>query len=440
MLLLVVCVAVGATIVGAEADIDEEMLDWPGYAASEFVSRWHAGVLAGITLLLIAGLVSESRDLRLAQVPAVDPDLIFGVQFARGWRTALAGVMALCVLAKTAISRGLFEPPESLGFYCADPFTKYLWCFALIIALTAGVHSYGGMPPARRVTPLRTVIDIAVLGGALGIGAYVLLDYWTVPYLVHLATASVDSYLKQADSRFAAPTFEERQQFERLAALAYGGLIVAAMTGIVALRSERLARTRRLLPALTAALALAVCGSIAWRFFRTDFPRLSPDLAGAGLASTWWLAVGGAALAAVATTTAAYRIVALRKATCAHAIAIQPAWSFHYSRIAMLILTASTSVILSHFWEYGLTDAAYLVTSYDAYMELMIVVLAAKLIWLRTRRGRASRQIVVAPLSRRRFFAAWAGSAMWLAVAVPTLAASCYLYYFGPWFLRGGTG
>jgi hypothetical protein len=176
-------------------------------------------------------------------------------------------------------------------------------------------------------------------------------------------------------------------------------------------------------------------------FYRVAFPALSPDLAGAGLRSSWFEQLGGAILAAVAVAYASYRMA---RAAAVHSsaepvvvestttIASMPTIGFLLIGAAVFFFQIIRDSLASPYfstWE----SLASLFIYPDTYFMLANSVLSLQLGWLNWK-GRAITAIPVLPLQRSRFATAVVTLGALVVVAIPTLAAFGFAFWMGPWY------
>ena len=400
-------------------------------------SGWHFGLLAVVSVMAIAGLLSDVRALRRYERVGLlaDNDLRFSLRFAVIWRLTLAAILAFTLTAKVLLVRGLIDLPKDEFRFYEDPLTGYLLWLALGLALVVGLKA----PQSRRTAVWRTAIDVTVVAAAVALGRYIIEDAWCVPYLVHLICEDVDAALINATHRYGVTALSDRRLYDAASFVLAIAVVAAALAWVGAEKLPRNRRGWRATLGIVAGAFLAVAATISYWFYFLAFPKLSPDAAEAGLCSSWWRRLGGLAIGALLTAAIAHRGCTGPTENEAPPLEIPVPRAFHRSLLAGLLLSLSSLSLfalaarecIDNGWESG----AYFLLDSNNYLSFALLVLGLCIVWRRL--CRADDEVIeVRPLSARAFFLAWGAAALWLIVAVPSLAASGCLSWHGTWFLE----
>jgi hypothetical protein len=273
---------------------------------------------------------------------------------------------------------------------------------------------------------------------------YIVWDLLTVTYLVHLACHGVDAAQSAAHRRYPSRSFTDEFRGAALGLSATIAVLLAAYCLVKAFGrpAGHLARNRR---ALTSAFVLlagatAFCG---W-FYAREYPRISPDLAGAGVSGTWFQLLGGAVLAAMAVAYASYR-AAQAPAGAEMQFAGMKATSGLESVFTTLLLIAAALVffvqqiralvsVTGPTLSASISESlAYTLLIPDTYFMFGITVLTIQASWAACRQ-RKKPTLPVSAIDGRRFFAALLAWSLLTVVAVPTLLAAVLSFWLGPWY------
>jgi hypothetical protein len=185
-------------------------------------------------------------------------------------------------------------------------------------------------------------------------------------------------------------------------------------------------------------------------YYTAEFHRLSPEIAGAGLAAIWvdWLI--GTVFALTLVTIGAYQL----SRASGHTVEITAELShdlertaFHESSVCLLIIginavltvglyIASLASAHSLFgrsppvWAY-----ATMLSNPTSLLALALMLASLQLVWVRWRFRSRPVSWKIAGLSRSAFLRNWAALTILLVVAVPTLNAFAFILWLGPWNL-----
>jgi hypothetical protein len=184
-------------------------------------------------------------------------------------------------------------------------------------------------------------------------------------------------------------------------------------------------------------------------YHRYEFYRLSPDIAGAGLALTSVDLLAGAVLATFAVTAGAYSL-----ATKSEPVSIiSPDLSvdldrkaFHESFLVLLLLILNACVVLFSLVSSILTYKPFLgsltsgrFASFFCYptslLGLATLAVIIQLCWARWKSRSQVVPWVLHALSPQRFGAGWIMLALLVVVGIPTVRAFAFLLWLGPYNL-----
>ena len=175
---------------------------------------------------------------------------------------------------------------------------------------------------------------------------------------------------------------------------------------------------------------------------------MSPDVASAGFAATWFDWVVAIVLLLVLVTTAAYSLSVRAGAphTCTNEIGSPPNYALHESIFVALTLVAAASIDLVTTIRYTVTsafispldflaDLAETLVYPDTYLYLALLLAPIELCLLRWRRRDKTAGGSLMAVDPHRFAWNWIASGALVAVGLPTIGIYCFTFWLGPWYL-----
>ena len=444
------CAAVGMTCATApprERDPDLSFLN-------EYLTQLNLyyALLYAAASAMVVGLVEQIRYLVHVEAPASGDinNVRFAWRFAIVWRTIIAVVLGICLLARILLLRRIIQLPEhDLLVHLIFPDTLTLIC--AIVVFSDSISRWRHPTNARTS---RTWVTVPAFISGVVLALLLLPDSGLITYLVHIATQGIEV---AQPARFQRVGVFPNQQAEgyRLFWLSLAAAIDIAFAGATLMLANSPGVKRSY---AKAALAAFVCSLFAaatfcaWYYTR-EFHRISPDMASVGFPGSWIDRLSGIIIAAILISTTTYR-AARGNASCisqpSHHDALQGPTALHEHFLFVVLLfgapvayfVESLRVDFSGGLPFGWqTQIWSLVGEYlrysDTYIMLAIVALSARLAWERWRRRAVGPKWELHPLDRRRFVWIWLALALLVLIGLPTLSIYCFTSWLGPWYLYG---
>lgn len=391
---------------------------------------------------LAAALIREARAVyRLGAIEGYSNlDVRSSVLVEVIWRSAIGVLLIIQLALKYAMNRKYFEPPTLELGLVEHPLTAYVWPLLLIVAIGDAWCRYAAQPVIISLWR-RRVANVVGWVGVMLFGLYTVVEKNFITYLVHVACSGVDIAAEHSVGRY----WHLNQEQERLLLLA-SVVAASAVIGAAMLSVRSLSRrgTHPLMALSGGGALLTGAASYCYWYYRIGLPKLSPDIAEAGIAANWFDQLGGIVLAA---TLSGVLIVRLQRGATTDAtplmLPISPAGA-SIPLLTCLVIASSFRafytiyVALDDSWTAGSMGAgemlAYHILVFPGFILTMaIALLSSRLLWVRLQ-GADSHALCIHPTSRTRLIAISLVSVVLMAVAVPTLAAFSFLFWLGPWY------
>jgi hypothetical protein len=217
---------------------------------------------------------------------------------------------------------------------------------------------------------------------------------------------------------------------------------------LLRIRASR--RTVAIVSAGTFCLLLLLAAGFSVWYYGFELRRISPLLAEVGLASNASDWCAGIAVAAIFITAGAHRASASLESryVVLSDMNDQAERLPIYESIGCLLVFVATAAVYVFDSAYvnftrvlttaQLTEAVVgLLRDPDGILILALLALSVQLCWLRWQRRADRVDWIIAAIDQRRFCLSSAALAALTCVAVPTISASVFMFWLGPWYLYG---
>jgi hypothetical protein len=401
-----------------------------------------------IATAVVIGLVQEI--VQLARAKAGSPhnsEIRFARFFAITWRTAITIVLVALLTFNLLTARGFISYPDRSNILTFET-AAYAMSLCIVVAILASVErwrSASRVPAAPRRYP-----DLMLALIAIVISLLMIMEGTTLDYLVHRAMAGIE---KAQNPRWHRPGVyipleEENYRPLWLAALAVLCLSFAAAT-VPRLRSTSKSRGTNWfkLGAVVSLLLFPVV--FCYWYYEHALERLSPEIAGAGLAMLTFDLVAAIWVGAVIVTAGAYKLSRTGTAESLHSgsdddpgehiplyeslpcLAMMVGHSLYgLGTWVYDLFFAESSAFMLRPWNLGLVISTI---SFPGTLFIFASALATfQLCWYRWKARRHARPDKLIGISPSTFAQAWLALALLLAVAVPTLRAFAFILWLGP--------
>jgi hypothetical protein len=400
-----------------------------------------------IATAMVIGLLQQARQLSLTPNGGQPSDLKFARQFALVWRVCLAAIIAACVVISLFYSNGMLrmdnDQKSALLFKVLFPITSISLTAVLCNSLTRWRPSAWD----RTERPRKRLI-FWLLAAILGL--LVVVQGGLLAFLVHEAVAGIEAAIP---ARFQRPGVYPNLREEGfrpfwMAATAVATLGLASIILIGAIRPSNSKWSWITAIAIAGLLLMIPVVFCRWYYF-SEFHRLSPELAGAGLEADWvqWLVGGTLAVALV--TAIAYQLarsnhVEVISADLSHQI---DSAALHESVPLLFIIAIHAVYVVALQIMQVASLASWFVPrnvmfflSFLWYPTSLLVLAQAiaglQLCWIRFEHRNQVTRWVLPGLSHRQFVRQLVLLSLLLAVAIPTFSAFGFIAWLGPWNLR----
>ncbi len=441
LFLLTSAVAIGFAV--SQSPSPGDNLDWSiKYTASDFrVSEGFictGSVLIAIEFICQAWFVWKLRS-------SVQLEHRFSIYLALFLRVVLASGILLLTMLRLLLNQDILSRSEWEGY---NHVFGRLWPDILLnVTLILAIRMMLVPRTAIQSAASRWFRGVFVIVGMFGFLGYAVIDRAVVPALVHMRMDSVESN--------QVGVFQRRDVYPNHAAEGFASFWESAMAATAVLFSISLLlicsgikdfRVRSCLWVVVLGL-ISVSARYVWWFYAHEFHRISPELAGAGLAHQWWKAGAGLVLVVG---------VALSKGTKSGVRASELlTQTIHFPKTSILAIVGAISIAISAGWNwvwllreslegggwlYGWQSFRGVVCTIGSsllYPELVfplaLFVSACSLIWQSFSEPDNGPPLI---LLEGRQFALY--SVAWLAVllvGIPTFAIFGFCYWLGPWVL-----
>lgn len=435
LFILFACVAIGLVIT-------RDLLDaiWPAIEAA-----------------MVIGLLQQVRELvrwRL-QTGSQPTEIQFAKTFAILWRIGVAAAMTFFLAINLSGWSVPFLFPDRKDLFFYEP-TTIVADLLPIIVLANSVRRWR---PSVAVGSSRQVGWSIAAGVLLLIAACNVIDVRLVDYLVHRATAGIEASITPRFQRPGVYPDHASEGFRSFWITFAAASMVPLGAALLIRASNRWKTTYGKLLAVAFVLCLAVQLFYCIWFYASDYPRVSPDLAGVGFAAQRSDLFAAAVLVAVLATPTAYFLVVRsgERSVVSNNLAVDlDSRSIHETAPILIILGVGGAVnlVMSLVSTLGNILFPVMSTSHlNPWMQLWMKssLIASPLLLLLIIPSLLALQLCYYRWKRRRECVPWelpalAGAAFawnWLAVAAaiaigaPTLAAFGFMFWLGPFNFSG---
>lgn len=414
------------------------------------ISPYPTGALQpAIATAMVIGLLQQLRVLWSSPVDEMEisNQLTLARRFAIVWRAFIAAVMAGCLILQLLTFRKMLALPEHLDVSLSEDLHEYVLSFCVVLVLCNSVARWQSTT-AMETSSRRRIVWYWAIG--ILIGFVVVSDTSFIVYLVHNAAAGMEADIPQ---RFQRPGVypDLRDEHYLTFWMASAALIALLAAAAVLRQSSRRGRGvgRFVVVSAIFVVLLGAAISFCYWYYTTEYRRLSPDLAGVGLASIWTDWAWGSLIAVILVTAGAYRLSRMDEVK----LRVTDDLSHDLDRTALhesfpclvLIIVNGIVELVFYFTYLGAVPAPALGIWFDAWlfatalceptMLLSAVAPAIAAIQLSRLRWRQRGQTVaweLPGLSLAAFLFNWVALALLLIVTMPTLYAFSFVFWLGP--------
>lgn len=435
------CFSVGLTAsMGNVPDVSDH-LKWLGLFESLPWLLYNTLLMTGATAMVI-GLVQQI--VFLAQTELKTATNRSALNLAVAWRIAVVILLTTSVIVKTGLHLQLIHFPEKEGvtfFFYNRVFPDYILYGCMIVVLfdiLGQRHSFN----TRRET------RVLICAVASVVALVVLADAMQVMYLVYKAFAGIEMAQPTKFRRPGAyPDFEAEGYW--LFWLASGATTVALLGSCILLsvvRQWERSQVRRILSAGIGVTLLGVSSAFGYWFLFVGLPKMSPDYAEGGYASTWWEWFEAASVLVIAIPAFAYRLIVGPSRSLEVGKHIQPMLALHQSLIVSIVLALSAVfqiVSLVQVYEiFGSTmmpntnvwqRLLWMIIDINFFVPIAVSLLSLQLLWKQWKTPTAAHIIRITSIAPWRFLLACAALILILVLSIPTVYAFCFAYWVAPW-------
>jgi hypothetical protein len=445
------CAAFGLAIGTAPVTKNDPLFTIGGWGNVRL--NWHYALLAAGSVAVVIGLVKEVAILRSWKARAeIEPTAAasFATAFAIGWRIAIAGLLVICLATAMIVSRQVISLPDSEMFLSYALFPNALWVVCLVIALSVSFSRWR-REESKRDPPWKL---LAVWLAGTVVAALILPDIGLIHFLVHVATAGIE-FAQPVRFQFADGFPDHRAEGFRSfwISVAAAGVIALAILNLVGLLRVRVARgTCAIVGGGSFCLLLMLATGFCVWYYGFELRRISPFLAEVGLASTWLEWTAGFVVASTIITAGAHQAATSGNT---HYLVLSSVndqaerLPIYESIGCLLVFVAAVAVYtfqaINSYVDFSrifnasrVAEAVVsLLRDPGSILMLALLTLSLQLCWLRWQRRAERVDWTIAAIDQRRFWTSWIALAALTCVAVPTISASVFMFWLGPWYLYG---
>ncbi len=440
LLLLTSAIAIGFAV--SQSPSRGEPIGWSSIYPADF--RVPEGLACGGSLLVAVELLRQSWQLRQDLASSVD-QVRFSILSAAVQRFAIAAAIFSLVLMRLLLNRKLIALPDMEEFIhvYGDLWPDLMFEIVLIVAIRMMLDRRNTTQSIQTQWMLNSIVAF----GIVGVLAHLVIDRNFVPYLVHVAVEQIELHQPMKLQRLEVyPNHRVEEFWSFWQATIAAGMALLAVFILILAPNIKSTWGRCCVFSLLVTLVTGLAGYAKW-FCSVELPRISPEMASAGLASRW---VDRAAWALIVLGIAIW----IGNISGARASDLS-LWNTRLPKTSQLVILGVVPIALASMWKWlwllrealnvpgvlhgwgTLVDAIRSVGVIMLYPEMMIplvlVVSTCTLIWQALSDPNTSPPLV---LVEGRQFALY--SVAWLAVllvGIPTLAIFGFCYWLGPWIL-----
>ena len=398
---------------------------------------------AAVETAVVIGLAQQLFKLISWQPePGATAEIRFARHFAIIWRAAFLVIMPLALCFNMLLSKGLIVLPERAAILLIEPLSEGVLQLCTCVAICSSLAKYSwAIPPRYSRCLCRFVFWLL---GILLVTS-MLIEVTLIDFLIHRAVEGVEKsqrpgfqrpglYIQLSEHNYDATWFG----LAAVVCVIAAGLIVSERSKSVGSFVGRVKRAALLLGVLV--IPAVYC---AW-YYVIEFHRISPDIAGAGLALEAFDAVAGSIIAIILVTAGAYRCASTvtQQAVILPIAAKAPSTAFHISSAVLILFfgyACSIVILTSGSMAYAPMAGRATVFHYlsmlvypTTVLQLAIAIAIFQLCWFRWKSRSTTTNEVIFGLSNSAFNEAWLSLAAILIVGIPTLRAFAFTLWLGP--------
>jgi hypothetical protein len=401
-----------------------------------------------IATAVVIGLVQEVVELARSKTRlSLNSDIRFARFFAIAWRTAVTITLVALLTFNLLTARQFVSYPDRNNILTFET-AAYALSLCIVVTILASVERWRLV--SRVSAARRRYLDLMLALLAIVITLLMVMEGTTLDYLVHLGCSNIENAQNPRWHRPGVYISLEEENFRPLwlAFLAVLCLGFAAVN-VSRLRSTSTARgTNRFKLGVVVCLLLFPVVFCYW-YYEQALERLSPEIAGAGLAMITFDLVAAIWVGSIIVTAGAYKLARTETVELLHTGSNDDLGEYTplYESLPCLAMLVGHSLYALGMWVYDLffaESAAFMIRpwnlgllistlSFPGTLFIFASALASfQLCWFRWKARNQSRPNKLFGLAPATFGQAWLALALLLAVAVPTLRAFAFILWLGP--------
>ena len=264
-----------------------------------------------IATAMVIGLIQQVRQLyRLAPVQRMNfsNELVFARQFAITWRVLVAAVISAWMIIGMLVSQGMMQLPDHDELWFDLQYQAVL-PLCLVVVMCSSLARWQSASPFRTKRGWRAA---GLWAFGILVGVILLIDGTLTQFLVHKAVARIEAAQVYRRPGIYPNLGNEQYRPVWLASAAVVSMLTAA--AVLVWSSNRRNDWRKLATVYFLFPSLLVPPALFCHWYYTaEFHRLSPEIAGAGLAANWMDWLIGAILGLALVVTCAYQLSITRQ-------------------------------------------------------------------------------------------------------------------------------
>jgi hypothetical protein len=408
-----------------------------------------SGLNSTILTAMVIGLVQQAHQLAKwhPSDQSTGGELSPARRYAIVWRICMASMMAALLIFEMLLSQNRIVLRENRQFDFV-PLTEGLPLICMLVVLCNSLvrwrYSLTPKPHASIRAPILWAIAVVIT-------FFMLVQGRAIEFLIHRAFANTEARFSTQIRRPGVYIQLSDEDYRTLWLVFAAVVCLCAAGAVIAHRPRAVVSTKgKSFSKSILVLVLVLPAAIfSFWYYSRGYHRISPEMAGAGLASGWSDWVAGACIAIVVVTAGAYRVARTDSPSAvicrdlAHDIELH---SLHESVPILACLgidagvslaTLSKELIMYTPFRGSPTVGGYLSILYSPTNLLMIagVLATLQLCWIRWRNRSRTVAWEITGLSAKSFAASWMSLALLVVVGIPTLHAFAFILWLGPYNL-----
>ncbi len=398
-----------------------------------------------ISTAMVIGLMQQV--VQLSRTPAEIPirnELLFAKYYAIAWRFALAATILAYLAFNMLFFRGFIEYPDRDEVLIIEPWF-YISSICIVIVILVSLvrwrsNALERAPPRKRLALLLAILTTLIM-------LIMVTEQTTMDFLVHRAVAGIEADQPENLQRPGVYIQPGDEGYKSLwIAIVAVMCIVASLFMVTSMRCPITGRmTSWLMFCAVVGLLIPPLAFCVW-YYQHEFHRLSPDMAGAGLAISWLDWLFGGWIAVFMVTAGAYRLgktEAVRQTVVTNLSHDADSKPLHETLPCVVILAGNGLYGLWIYWReifdydplFGTSNVGrYLsMTCYPITLLMLATSLASfQLCWYRWKNRSSSISWQLVGLSPRAFCQGWVALVLILVIGIPVLRAFAFILWLGP--------